>query len=199
MDISHEIRLTITIRTSAKMIATNAKIVMNLLTRLGGKSRKKAEEDYEAYINDPTKTEEQIQNAKDTLLLVKGSYDFYAKTVATKEAEFEQRKQDVAKLEDAVANKNELIAGSEKLQKAKEDLERGREKYEIAKQDAEAELEDAKVKLAEAEREINSMEIPVWYVLNRDAVESYIAGNVSTNGNVVLNALFDKLFVNCSF
>ena len=154
----------------------------------------KAEEDYEAYINDPTKTEEQIQNAKDTLLLVKGSYDFYAKTVATKEAEFEQRKQDVAKLEDAVANKNELIAGSEKLQKAKEDLERGREKYEIAKQDAEAELEDAKVKLAEAEREINSMEIPVWYVLNRDAVESYMSFKNDTQSIGAIGTVFPIIF-----
>ena len=154
----------------------------------------KAEEDYEAYINDPTKTEEQIQNAKDTLLLVKGSYDFYAKTVATKEAEFEQRKQDVAKLEDAVANKNELIAGSEKLQKAKEDLERGREKYEIAKQDAEAELEDAKVKLAEAEREINSMEIPVWYVLNRDAVESYMSFKNDTQSISAIGTVFPIIF-----
>ena len=154
----------------------------------------KAEEDYEAYINNPTKTEEQIQNAKDTLLLVKGSYDFYAKTVASKEAEFEQRKQDIAKLENAVANKNELIAGSEKLQKAKEDLERGREKYEIAKQDAEAELEDAKVKLAEAEREINSMEIPVWYVLNRDAVESYMSFKNDTQSIGAIGTVFPIIF-----
>ena len=155
---------------------------------------KKAEEDYEAYINDPTKTEEQIKNAKDTLLLVKGSYDFYAKTVEAKEKELEQGKQDLAKLENAVANKNELIAGSEKLQKAKEELERGREKYEIAKQDAEAELEDAKVKLAEAEREINSMEIPVWYVLNRDAVESYMSFKNDTQSISAIGTVFPIIF-----
>lgn len=155
---------------------------------------KKAEEQYESYINDPEKTEEQKQNAKDSLLLAQGMYELSARTLASKEEELNQAKKDLADLEYAVANKNELIAGSEKLQKAKEDLERGREKYEIAKQDAEAELEDAKVKLAEAEREINSMEIPVWYVLNRDAVESYMSFKNDTQSISAIGTVFPIIF-----
>lgn len=155
---------------------------------------KKAEEDYEAFVNDPTKTQEQIKNAQDTLLLVKGSYEFYAKTVAAKEEEFNQAKNDLADLEYAVANKNELIAGSEELKKAKEELERGREKYEIAKQDAEAELADAEKKLADAERKINSMEIPVWYVLNRDAVESYMSFKNDTQSIGAIGTVFPIIF-----
>ena len=155
---------------------------------------KKAEEDYEAFVNDPTKTQEQIKNAQDTLLLVKGSYEFYAKTVAAKEEEFNQAKNDLADLEYAVANKNELIAGSEELKKAKEELERGREKYEIAKQDAEAELADAEKKLADAERKINSMEIPVWYVLNRDAVESYMSYKNDTQSIGAIGTVFPIIF-----
>lgn len=155
---------------------------------------KKAEEQYEAYINDPEKTEGQKQNAKDTLLLAQGMYELSAKTLASKEEELNQAKKDLADLEYAVANKNQLIAGSEKLQKAKEELERGREKYEIAKQDAEAELEDAKVKLAEAEREINSMELPVWYVLNRDAVESYMSFKNDTQSISAIGTVFPIIF-----
>lgn len=155
---------------------------------------KKAEEQYESYINDPEKTEEQKQNAKDSLLLAQGMYELSAKTLASKEEELNQAKKDLADLEYAVANKNQLIAGSEKLQKAKEELERGREKYEIAKQDAEAELEDAKVKLAEAEREINSMEIPVWYVLNRDAVESYMSFKNDTQSIGAIGTVFPIIF-----
>ncbi len=155
---------------------------------------KKAEEQYESYINDPNKTEEQKQNAKDSLLLAQGMYELSAKTLASKEEELNQAKKDLADLEYAVANKNQLIAGSEKLQKAKEELERGREKFEIAKQDAEAELEDAKVKLAEAEREINSMEIPVWYVLNRDAVESYMSFKNDTQSIGAIGTVFPIIF-----
>lgn len=155
---------------------------------------KTAEEQYEAYINDPEKTEEQKQNAKDSLLLAQGMYELSARTLASKEEELNQAKKDLADLEYAVANKNQLIAGSEQLQKAKEELERGREKYEIAKQDAEAELEDAKVKLAEAEREINSMEIPVWYVLNRDAVESYMSFKNDTQSISAIGTVFPIIF-----
>ncbi len=155
---------------------------------------KKAEEQYESYINDPNKTEEQKQNAKDSLLLAQGMYELSSKTLASKEEELNQAKKDLADLEYAVANKNQLIAGSEQLQKAKEELERGREKFEIAKQDAEAELEDAKVKLAEAEREINSMEIPVWYVLNRDAVESYMSFKNDTQSIGAIGTVFPIIF-----
>ena len=155
---------------------------------------KKAEEQYESYINDPNKTEEQKQNAKDSLLLAQGMYELSAKTLASKEEELNQAKKDLADLEYAVANKNQLIAGSEELKKAKEELERGREKYEIAKQDAEAELEDAKTKLAEAEREINSMEIPVWYVLNRDAVESYMSFKNDTQSIGAIGTVFPIIF-----
>ncbi len=155
---------------------------------------KTAEEQYEAYINDPNKTEEQKQNAKDSLLLAQGMYELSSKALESKEEELNQAKKDLADLEYAVANKNELIAGSEKLQKAKEELERGREKFEIAKQDAEAELEDAKVKLAEAEREINSMQIPVWYVLNRDAVESYMSFKNDTQSIGAIGTVFPIIF-----
>ena len=155
---------------------------------------KTAEEQYEAYINDPNKTEEQKQNAKDSLLLAQGMYELSSKALESKEEELNQAKKDLADLEYGVANKNELIAGSEKLQEAKEELERGREKFEIAKQDAEAELEDAKVRLAEAEREINSMQIPVWYVLNRDAVESYMSFKNDTQSIGAIGTVFPIIF-----
>lgn len=153
-----------------------------------------AEAQYEEYANDPTKTEEQIKNAKDALLLAQGMYDLTAKTIESKEAELEKSKQDLAALEYAVANKGALIEGGTKLDEAKEKLDRGHEKYQIAKQDAEQELADAKVRLAEAEREINSMEIPVWYVLNRDANESYMSFKNDTQSIGAIGTVFPIIF-----
>lgn len=155
---------------------------------------KKAEEQYDAYMNDPTKTEEQKQNAKDSLLLAQGMRDVSAKAVAAKEEELNKAKKDLADLEYAVANKGALISGGEELDKAKEDLDRGREKYEIAKQDAEQELKDAETRLNEAEREINSMKIPVWYVLNRDANESYLSFKNDTQSIGAIGTVFPIIF-----
>lgn len=161
----------------------------------------KAEAQYEDYVSDPTKTEEQIKNAKDSLLLVQGIYNVSEKALASQEAELEKGKKELAEnkatladLEYAVANKGALADGGEELDKAKEELERGREKYEIAKQDAEQELADAEADLAEAEREINSMEIPVWYVLNRDAVESYISFKNDTQSIGAIGTVFPIIF-----
>ena len=155
---------------------------------------KKAEEQYESYMNDPNISEEQKQNAKDSLLLAQGMRDISAKAFAAKEEKLNKAKKDLADLEYAVANKGALISGGEELDKAKEDLDRGREKYEIAKQDAEQELKDAETRLNEAEREINSMKIPVWYVLNRDANESYLSFKNDTQSIGAIGTVFPIIF-----
>lgn len=155
---------------------------------------KKAEEQYESYVNDPNISEEQRQNAKDSMLLAQGMRDISAKAFASKEEELNKAKQDLADLEYAVANKGALISGGEELDKAKEELDRGREKYEIAKQDAEQELKDAETRLNEAEREINSMKIPVWYVLNRDVNESYLSFKNDTQSIGAIGTVFPIIF-----
>lgn len=155
---------------------------------------KAAEEQYESYINDPEKTEEQKQNAKDSLLLAQGMFELSSAAIKAQEEELNQAKSDLADLEYAVAHKGELIAGSEELKKAEEELRRGREKYELAKQDAEDELNDAKEELAEAEREINSMEIPVWYVLDRNANESFVSFKNDTQSIGAIGTVFPIIF-----
>lgn len=155
---------------------------------------KTAEAQYEEYVNNPDISEEQRKNAEDAMLLAKGMRDLSAKTFAAKEEELNKAKKDLADLEYAVANKGALISGGEELDKAKEELDRGREKYEIAKQDAEQELKDAETRLNEAEREINSMKIPVWYVLNRDANESYLSFKNDTQSIGAIGTVFPIIF-----
>ena len=155
---------------------------------------KKAEAQYEEYVNDPNISEEQRKNAKDSMLLAQGMRDLSAKAFTAQEEELNKAKKDLADLEYAVANKGALISGGEELDKAKEDLDRGREKYEIAKQDAEQELKDAETRLNEAEREINSMKIPVWYVLNRDANESYLSFKNDTQSIGAIGTVFPIIF-----
>lgn len=155
---------------------------------------KKAEAQYEEYVNDPNISEEQRKNAKDSMLLAQGMRDLSAKAFTAQEEELNKAKKDLADLEYAVANKGALISGGEELDKAKEELDRGREKYEIAKQDAEQELKDAETRLNEAEREINSMTIPVWYVLNRDANESYLSFKNDTQSIGAIGTVFPIIF-----
>ncbi len=162
---------------------------------------KKAEAQYEAYANDPDVSESEIKNAKDTLALIQGLYDITKKSFDSKSEELESAKKELesnkktlADLEAAVGNKGALINGGTELDKAKEELERGREKYEIAKQDAEQELADAAKKLTEAENEINSLEIPVWHVLGRDSVESYMSFKNDTQSIGAIGTVFPVIF-----
>ncbi|MBR5203514.1 MAG: FtsX-like permease family protein [Clostridia bacterium] len=159
------------------------------------------ETQYEEYISNPNVSESDIKNAKDTLTFTKSVYTFTKNSFDTKAAELESAKKELeskkktlADLEEAVANKGALINGGEELDKAKEELERGREKYEIAKQDAEQELADAKKKLADAENEINTIEIPIWHVLSRDSVESYVSFKNDTQSIGAIGTVFPVIF-----
>lgn len=160
-----------------------------------------AKTQYEVYINDPSKTPEQIQNAHDSLLLVQSVYDLMEKRITQGEQELEdarkqldEGKSTLADLESAVANKQALIDAQDELVKAENDIKLGREKYEIAREDAMAELADAEADLNEAEREINSMEVPVWYVLNRDANESFMSFKNDTQSIGAIGTVFPIIF-----
>lgn len=175
-----------------KMKATQAENAVKL---------EEAKTQYEAYINDPSKTPEQIQNAHDSLLLVQSVYDLMEKRITQGEQELEdarkqldEGKSTLADLESAVANKQALIDAQDELVKAENDIKLGREKYEIAREDAMAELADAEADLNEAEREINSMEVPVWYVLNRDANESFMSFKNDTQSIGAIGTVFPIIF-----
>lgn len=78
------------------------------------------------------------------------------------------------KLDDGQA---EIVAGLAELEKAKTRLENGRQEIrngykELA--DGEAELKDARIKVADAEKEINKIEYPDNYVLDRDTNVGYV-------------------------
>lgn len=135
----------------------------------------------EAIKNSPEATEQEIKEAETVYKLTESACIAYQTTMITEQQkleegkkEYESKKAEVETLRAAVES-GQLESAQEQLAKAEEELKRAEEQYEISKQDAMDELADAEAELEAAEREITNMEVPVWYVLNRDSVESYLS------------------------
>lgn len=156
----------------------------------------KAEEQLKALEEDPNTSPETLNDAKNALLLVKGIRNTLEKQINSQKTQIEKGKKEIEKnkaelekakievengkktiadVEKVLANSSAITDAEQKLKDAEIELQRGTEQYEISKQDAIDELADAEAELSKAENDINNMSVPVWYVLDRNSVESYMS------------------------
>lgn len=160
-----------------------------------------AKDAYEQMLQDPNVTDQELEDARNALLLVTGIYDTLEKQLKAKRAELEEGKKEVeegkktiAEVEKVLADKSTITETEKKLTDAEIELQRGKEQYEIAKQDAIDELADAHEKLSKAETDINNMEMPVWYVLDRSSVDSYMSYTTDAESIGAIGTVFPIIF-----
>lgn len=156
---------------------------------------------FEELKNNPATTPEELEDAEGALLLVTSLYETLDKQVIAKTKELEEGKKEVeegkrtiAEVEKILADKNAITDADKNLTDAEIKLQRGKEQYEIAKQDAIDELADAEAALAKAETDINNMEVPVWYTLDRNSVESYISYTNDSQSIGAIGTVFPIIF-----
>lgn len=150
--------------------------------------------------SNPEATEQEIKEVETVYKLTESACAAYQATMITEQKkleedrkEYELKKAEVETLRAAVQS-GQLASAQQQLANAEEELKRGEEQYEISKQDAEDELADAAAELETAEREITSMEVPVWYVLNRDSIESYLSYKNDAQSIGAIGTVFPIIF-----
>ncbi len=150
--------------------------------------------------NNPEATEQEIKEAETAYKLTESVCAAYQATMLTEQQkledgkkEYESKKAEVDALRAAVES-GQLASAQQQLAQAEEELKRAEEQYEISKQDATDELADAEAELEKAEREITNMEVPVWYVLNRDSVESYLSYKNDSQSIGAIGTVFPIIF-----
>ena len=167
-----------------------------------------AEKLYELMLQDPNADKKEIDDAKNTIALLKGLYIVNEKEYNNGESQFikakqqiEDGKKEIEKYEALLNNTDDLseaerqLADAEaKLQEYELELQKGSEEYEIKKQDAEAELADARIELEKAESKINNMKTPDWHVLDRSTVESYISFENDSESIGAIGTVFPIIF-----
>lgn len=150
--------------------------------------------------NNPDADEQAIQETETAYKLTETLCSAYQATMVTQQQEidaakkeYENKKAEVEALK-AVVESGQLESAQQQLAQVAEELKRGEEQYEISKQDATDELADAETALEKAEREITDMAVPVWYVLNRDSIESYVSYKNDAQGIGAIGTVFPIIF-----
>ncbi len=154
----------------------------------------------DTFRDDPNTSPDELQTAELAYTSVKIVYDSLTAEVATSEKELEEGKKqyeekyvEVQALRAAVES-GELQAAQQQIKEAEEELQRAEAQYEISKQDALDELADAEAELEQAEYDITHMEVPVWYVLNRESIESYLSYQNDAESIGAIGTVFPIIF-----
>ena len=96
-----------------------------------------------------------------------------------------------AKLEDGEA---ELAVGKAELADKKKELEDAEKEYQEALPDAQKDIAEAKEKIADGEAELQKLEVPEWYVLDRSMMESIIGYEDNADRMNNLGTVFPVIF-----
>lgn len=117
------------------------------------------------------------------------------KELQNQRAKLEEGKATISQLQSLASGSTELLEEAEKnIQEADEKLTEGEKQYEIARQDSIDELADAAQELTDAENEINNMKVPVWHVLDRNSVESYMSFSNDAESIGAIGTVFPIIF-----
>ncbi len=87
-----------------------------------------------------------------------------------------------------------LREGEAQITSGEEELEAGRKEYEEQKKSVEKELEDAKKELEDGQRKLDEIDIPEWYILDRDTNVGYASFDSDAGRMDSLSTVFPVLF-----
>lgn len=88
----------------------------------------------------------------------------------------------------------EYYDGEQKLADAEQELADGEAEYADAKAEADEEMADARVKIADAKQELEDLELPEWYVLDRQYLYAYVDYGQNADRIGAIGEVFPVLF-----
>ena len=163
---------------------------------------KEAQADLNEIKNDPAADANSVMLAEFAVTGAKRLYDEIdvriantEKTLSEAKVQLAEKKATVEQIKSQATTGSAAIADAQaKIDAAEAELLEARETYNLAEQDADAELADAKAELDRAEYEINNMEKPVWYILDRNSIESYLSYSNDAQSIGSIGTVFPIIF-----
>ena len=96
-----------------------------------------------------------------------------------------------AELEEA---RQEIADGEQEIADAEEELAEGEQEYADAKAEADEEIADAEEQIADGEQELADMEVPEWYVLDRQYIASFADYGQNADRIGAIGRVFPAIF-----
>lgn len=120
----------------------------------------------------------------------------------SKEQELADAKAQIAQsrkeLEDGKAQladgEKEIADGESEIEKNRKKLADGRREYEEKKADADEKIADARQKVADGQKDLDDLEVPKWYILNRDFIQTYVEYEQDADRIKAIGDVFPAIF-----
>lgn len=108
--------------------------------------------------------------------------------LAASRQELEEGRQKLADGEQEIAD------GKAELAEKEQELLDARAEFDEQSADAQAEIADAEAEIADARAELDDMEVPEWYVLDRESIQSYVEYGQDSERIEAIGAVFPLIF-----
>jgi putative ABC transport system permease protein len=88
----------------------------------------------------------------------------------------------------------EFDAAREKISSSRDELEKGQRDYDTAKKESDEKIAEGYTKISDAEKEINKIEKPVWYVLDRNMHADFVSYGKAADRIAAIAQVFPVFF-----
>lgn len=148
------------------------------------------------------KAEKQLTEAKTKLVAGEKEYQKGKQSFEKNRKLLEKNEKKLLKGEKEIKKgEKELAKGKKKLSDARKDLAKGEEEFKDArkewkekKADAEEKIRDGEKDLKEAKEDLADLEVPEWYVLDRNSIQTYMEYGQDTERIEAIGKVFPVIF-----
>ena len=144
----------------------------------------------------------QIEDGAAQLADGENQLDEARELLESKEQELADAKAQIAQsrkeLEDGKAQladgEKEIADGESEIEKNRKKLADGRREYEEKKADEDEKIADARQKVADGQKDLDDLEVPKWYILNRDFIQTYVEYEQDADRIKAIGDVFPAIF-----
>ena len=144
----------------------------------------------------------QIEDGAAQLADGENQLDEARELLESKEQELADAKAQIAQsrkeLEDGKAQladgEKEIADWESEIEKNRKKLADGRREYEEKKADADEKIADARQKVADGQKDLDDLEVPKWYILNRDFIQTYVEYEQDADRIKAIGDVFPAIF-----
>lgn len=139
--------------------------------------------------------EQELEAGRAELDATKETLDAAAAELEAGRAELESGEQELADARQQIEDgQKELEDGRAELEENRQTLEDGEEEFQAEYEEAQPELEDARQQIEDGQKELDDLEVPEWYVLDRDMISSCVSFGQDAERMQNLGEVFPVMF-----
>lgn len=138
---------------------------------------------------------EEIRKGEQALNAAQAEIDRQRRTLSSGKTELAKKKEELEEAKEELADgEAALLEAGLELEEKKQELLDAQVTYEEESADARQKIDDAKEEIAKHEADLSELEVPSWYVLNRNKISSYVSYDMDSDRMGSIGEVFPVIF-----